>query len=518
MACFSKPVVSHRVSTSVNSSLSKAMFAPVSHAEECTHCHTCDGGRLPFGRYSSDHISFLNLVEQLRSLKDKIGDISRVVVLYHGLCLDGETSLHILEENLPVKASYGVKAGGYLSRLEMRGIMSLKDKPSHIICVDVVVPMEQIKTFLDKGIKVVVLDHHISNVEEYSSFQHPLYFPYFNVEYAGCVLAYAFVHNGKALPYWLTLISESDLGNKQRLLDADKLSYSMFFIREQCLAKNRKFFDSMRLFSGLKTLPRSFSEILPFLIDKGDSFADWNIIEFIYSIINPVKRFFALLVLDVSLTFGNVIMLSKTLNVKYAITHFQKFVLPVFEQTGMLLTAEKIQLVLSAAKKGIINNFAVVNDISRLYPRKCIIAYASIFQSVKDKGGNRSQFQATSFSLRGPGSLGFVNAVKKAFPSDNIISGGGHKQACGLKIMVNSSETALTLEKKLSSFVGFCLSLKFKVIYGLPGTYNEKENFVFPLVTSTTISDLSSHVIETVKKNGTKVSTTYIPGFLPIGC
>ena len=99
---------------------------------------------------------------------------------------------------------------------------------------------------------------------------------------------------------------------------------------------------------------------------------------------------------------------------------------------------------------------------------------------------------------------------EKAFPSDNIISGGGHKQACGLKIIVNSSETALTLEKLFSRFVGFCLSLKFRVVYGLPGTYNEKENFVFPLVSSGAISDLSSHVIETVKKNGTKVSTTYI--------
>ena len=46
-----------------------------------------------------------------------------------------------------------------------------------------------------------------------------------------------------------------------------------------------------------------------------------------------------------------------------------KFVVPVFEQTGMSLTAEKIQLVLSAAKKGVINNFAVVNDISRLHPK-----------------------------------------------------------------------------------------------------------------------------------------------------
>ena len=78
----------------------------------------------------------------------------------------------------------------------------------------------------------------------------------------------------------------------------------------------------MGLFSGLKTLPRSFSEILSFLVDA-DTFTAWNVIEFVYSIIKPVKAFFALLALDVAVKFGNVIMLTKTLDVDYAITHFE---------------------------------------------------------------------------------------------------------------------------------------------------------------------------------------------------
>ena len=134
-----------------------------------------------------------------------------IVVLYHAHCPDGMAGAWVLKQRFDESAEYiAVKRGeGFPD------ISNLENKEIYVI--DFSFTVDEIKEVESKCKKFVIIDHHISSQEEVESAHNYV----FDLDHAGCYLAWEYFYPDTPVPLLLQYISEGDIF-KYRLADHEK--------------------------------------------------------------------------------------------------------------------------------------------------------------------------------------------------------------------------------------------------------------------------------------------------------
>ena len=139
-----------------------------------------------------------------KALKEKrqiIQTDKSIIVLYHANCFDGMAGAWAAREYFNDKAEYiPIKRGE-----SFPVINDIKDKEIYVI--DFSFAINEIKEVESKCKKFVIIDHHISGREEVESASNHV----FDLDHAGCYLAWQYFYPDVEVPLLLQYISEGDI-------------------------------------------------------------------------------------------------------------------------------------------------------------------------------------------------------------------------------------------------------------------------------------------------------------------
>lgn len=157
-------------------------------------------------------------------------------VLYHAGCLDGFASAWAAWTELGDDAHYqAVRHREPLPRLPNNATVYILD-----FCY----PMEQLVAAAKHVAQIVVLDHHISALEEYQRYRTQNTLPdnllmYFDLDRSGCMIAWSYFHSGQSAPKILEYIEDRDLW-RHRWEETSAITHALYL---RCPMPFEKFSD-----------------------------------------------------------------------------------------------------------------------------------------------------------------------------------------------------------------------------------------------------------------------------------
>lgn len=147
------------------------------------------------------------------------------VVIHHSPCDDGHAAAALFYHRNPTVILHGLHPKDELLTPETRAMIQGKN----VVFVDIAFSRDVMTEAATIARKIVILDHHITNQTALENFALPNLRTVFVMDFAGCCLAWRFLHEGEAIPAPIWFIGLKDVWRHENVPQA--LYFTTAFVR-----------------------------------------------------------------------------------------------------------------------------------------------------------------------------------------------------------------------------------------------------------------------------------------------